>query len=175
MGNGIISCCDTAYKSKAGEFSISSPKTLKTPIETGNNSEMFPSLGSPPSSLNIPDLENRLELLQSLGCSKNLTLKVINSGNLPKGTTLSITPKGIEKGFRNANDGYTFFGCKKKQKGQVVNDYVIPIKQNELGDHHRGRHFMVFYQIEKDSYWIRDLSKGFGVFVRLDYALVSSK
>ena len=31
---------------------------------------------------------------------------------------------------------------------------------------------MIFFHLEKHSYWIRDLAKGYGVFVRLDYALL---
>ena len=31
---------------------------------------------------------------------------------------------------------------------------------------------MFYYNINKESYWVKDLSKGFGVFVKLDYALV---
>lgn len=53
----------------------------------------------------------------------------------------------------------------------MLNDLVIPI--NNASDCHQrdGRHFLIAYNIERDSYYLRDLGIGFGVFTRLDYAL----
>ena len=44
-----------------------------------------------------------------------LTLKVINSGNLPKGMALRINAQGLENGIRGERDGSTYFGCKKRE------------------------------------------------------------
>ena len=35
-----------------------------------------------------------------------------------------------------------------------------------------GRYFMIYYNIDKSSYWLKDLGKGPGVFIKLDYPLV---
>lgn len=61
-------------------------------------------------------------------------LAVINSGNLTKGTELHIFPEGIVDSLRMMRDGYTYFGCKKKNNGKVVNDFVIPVSEKSLSN-----------------------------------------
>lgn len=92
---------------------------------------------------------------------------MLNSGNIPKGTVLLLRPTGLEGGFRGESDGFTYFGVKKKDKGEVANDFVIPLETNQ-----RGQHFLVYFKTETNSYWIKDLAKGFGVFLKLDFPLV---
>lgn len=55
-----------------------------------------------------------------------------------------------------------------------MNDFAIPIKEAEMAERHFGRHFQIEYSHEKKKYYMRDLGKGFGVFVRIDYPQVHS-
>lgn len=85
----------------------------------------------------------------------------------------------MENSERNAKDGFVYFGCKKhgrkhhnELQGEIINDFVIPSKDKETERRHRGRHLQIEYNIEKSSYFIKDLGIGFGAFVRLDKPLV---
>ncbi len=104
-----------------------------------------------------------------------LTLKVISSHTIPLGETLTITAQGLRGGRRNARDGYTYFGCKKRgrtysreEKGEILNDYVIKARDKDLADRHRGRHFEISYCPKNSTYRIRDLGAGFGAFVKIE-------
>lgn len=85
---------------------------------------------------------------------------------------------GAENSLRGKKDGVTYFGCKKKIKagdtglGEIVNDIVIPNKDKETNDRHRGRHFQIEYCIDTNSYKIRDLGVGFGAFIKLEHPLL---
>lgn len=110
----------------------------------------------------------------------NATLKltVINTGNTEANSELEISQEGLKGTLRDANDGAVYFGCKKRAaqvdgvKGQVLNDFLLPVEDPELRSQHRGRHFMIFYDLTKSSYFIRDLAVGFGVFARLEFPIV---
>ncbi|CAG9322657.1 unnamed protein product [Blepharisma stoltei] len=172
MGNGIFGCCDAIAANRANEVSLFATKSKsnsRTSYQRPSN--LFSSI-IPNIDVDMSNIESRRIQLLTLTNAKSLQLKILNSGNLMKGSVLLFKATGLIGSLRNANDGFTFFGCKKKLKSKLVNDFVIPLKDREMEDHHRGRHFVIFYNIDKDSYWIRDLAKGFGVFVRLDYALV---
>lgn len=72
----------------------------------------------------------------------------------------------------------TYFGCKKKIKAvggglsEIVNDVVIPNKDKDTNDRHRGRHFQIEYSVDANSYKIRDLGVGFGAFIKLEHPLL---
>ena len=86
----------------------------------------------------------------------------------------------MEGSLRGKKDGVTYFGSKKKarpfgednQKPEIVNDYVIRNTDAEINNKHRGRHFQIEYCIDSNSYKMRDLGVGFGVFVRIDQPLI---
>ena len=117
----------------------------------------------------------RIKNLENLVKSASLKLKVINTGNLPKGTLFMIKAQGLENSLRISKDGYTYFGCKRKIDSLIVNDIVIPLKDRELTASQRGRTFVIYYKIESDSYWIKDLGKGYSAFVKITHATVSFK
>lgn len=153
MGTGVFSCCDAISATKATEFEVPSSKhnlTLKDPPLMSSN--FLPSYIQNHSEFVTPNLDEHVVLLQNLTSSKSLRLKVINSGNILKGTTLNIRATGLVGSKRNVSDGYTYFGTKKKMNNQVVNDFIIPLKDNESNDKHRGKQFVIYYRIDKDSY-----------------------
>ena len=71
-------------------------------------------------------------------------------------------------GFRGKRDGYTFIGCKKlSQNKEIINDFIIPSKDKETANRHRGKHLQIEYNIEQNNYQIKDLGVGYGAFVKL--------
>ena len=46
---------------------------------------------------------------------------------------------------------------------------IIPTK--ELSEKHRGRHFQIWYDLNSQTYKVKDLGIGCGVFLRLNLAL----
>lgn len=60
-----------------------------------------------------------------------------------------------------------------KREGQqsiIVNDFVIPSRNPQSAEQHRGRHFQIWFDIQEESlgYYIKDLGIGFGVFKKMD-------
>ena len=70
---------------------------------------------------------------------------------------------------RGKNDGCTILGAmKQSSRGDVYNDFVIQQDENDgIGD----RHMIIKYNMTDRQYYIRDLGKGSGTFVRLDVPL----
>ncbi|CAG9313681.1 unnamed protein product [Blepharisma stoltei] len=172
MGNNVFGCCDANSTNRNSEISLYAAKNKTNSRNSFQRpSDLFSSIISN-IDIDMSNIDAKKAQLQALTNGKALQLKVLNSENLTKGSILTFKPTGLVGSLRNAYDGFTFFGCKKKLKSQIVNDFVIPLKDREMEDNNRGRNFVIFYKIDKDSYWIRDLAKGFGVFVKLDYALI---
>ena len=171
MGNAVPNCCDTT-SSRLSELTLTSPKACyanEHPLDISQIENLPPPLNC---ALYEPtDIAKRLRTLQQLSKSSALELTVINEGNLPKHTRVVIGPQGMRDGLRQEADGCTYFGSKKKHYGKVVNDYVVPLPSAEDCDSHRGSHFLIHFNTDARSYWLRDLGKSFGVFLRLDYAL----
>jgi len=120
------------------------------------------------------------QLAETVHYAPLLKLKVISSSSLPKGTIININAQGVENSFRAAKDGITNFGCKKRPKRiskhirqtEILNDYILPAVNKEIGKKHRGKHFQIEYSITTNSYKIKDLGVGFGTFYKLDFPLV---
>ena len=165
MGGGC-SCCEFT-SSKTQEIAITSPKNKFSLI--GYNGILSPKYINPEIELMM-----RIKTLENLVKYSSLKLKVINPGNLPKGTTFMIKAQGLENSLRDSKDGYTYFGCKRKIDNLIVNDIVIPQKDRELTTSQRGRTFMIYYKIESDSYWIKDLGKGYSAFAKITHTTVIS-
>mmetsp|Transcript_16474 Transcript_16474/g.27971 ORF Transcript_16474/g.27971 Transcript_16474/m.27971 type:complete len:218 (+) Transcript_16474:820-1473(+) len=56
------------------------------------------------------------------------------------------------------------------QQSIVVNDFVIPSRNIQTAEQHRGRHFQIWFdtQPERLGFYIKDLGIGFGVFKKMD-------
>jgi len=57
---------------------------------------------------------------------------------------------------------------------RVVNDFVIPNKNPQTAEQHRGRHFQIQFDLNSYNYFIKDLGVGYGVFVRQEEPIVSA-
>lgn len=77
---------------------------------------------------------------------------------------------------RNENDGFVFFGCVNKDSApKEKNDFLMKLTGNdkeindevEIDDRSNGRHFQIWYRLSDDKYYIRDLGKGFGAFMKI--------
>jgi len=82
---------------------------------------------------------------------------------------MDINAQGLVGSLRGKNDGCTILGSlKNSAKGEVYNDFVIQQDENDgIGD----RHMIIKYNMADRQYYIRDLGKGSGTFVRLDVPL----
>ena len=71
----------------------------------------------------------------------------------------------------NSGDFTTYFGSydvNELMKNDVVetgklNDYILP-KSEGFGK----RHFMIYFSVEKNGYFIKDAGEGLGTFIRID-------
>ena len=145
------------------------------------NKEIIASHLRPPPKMTLETVPTSRSAIpaEEAKTAPKLKIKLVTStGNTPKGTELEINAQGLEGALRGAKDGITYFGCDRydRTKSEPVltqlNDFVIPIKEAEMADRHYGRHFQIEYDTARKKYFIRDLGKGFGVFVRIDYPQV---
>jgi hypothetical protein len=140
-----------------------------------------------------------------------LHLEVVSSATLQKGENITIDPLGLAGRYRSlraqndeeqnaevrlAPDSFTYFGSMpdleyedefdaNQTTTMIVNDFVIPPRNRENAEQHRGRHFQIWFDCGISSsyepqralsansgpgYYIRDLGIGFGVFKKIDVA-----
>ena len=148
MGNGAINCCEASSSTMLDEVTMLSPRNLKSPSKQKLINEV-----SCRKSLFIQEnCENRNGRSKFSHNSLVLQIKVVNSGPIQKDTRFSITPSGLENSKRNSEDGRVYFGCKRKENKAIVNDVVISVSDKAIEEHHRGRHFVIFYSIESNTY-----------------------
>ena len=165
--------CTPQYEITFQEFEY---KSRATPSPTVHQ-EIFKSFAvDADSQLSSQDTSRQIKLEQALNYAKRLKLQVVSSSTLKRNTEYTISPLGYEFSQRSAKDGVTYFGVKKKSRQEegniVINDIIIPLEDSEIAEQHRGQHFCVYYDIIRDSYFIRDLSVGFGSFIKLSGPLV---
>jgi hypothetical protein len=168
MGVGNVGCCDNSSALKNNEISVQS-----VTYREGNEDFVFFSntIQMPACTTEVQgfDTLKRMKKLKKLKSYYSLKLSIISP---QKQQELFVKPTGLIDSVRNFKDGYVFFGSKYKLDQVIVNDFKIPTKDKYKSKSVEGRHFMVFYKLETESYWIKDLNKGPGVFIKLDYPLV---
>ena len=138
-------------------------------IEISNLKDIPPISGISDSSYKDFSLERsrQQKLEKAIYYAKILNISILNPDI--KLRTIVINALGCENSLRNCKDGVTFFGSKKKEisSGQIINDVVLPFVSKDLAKNYRGKHFQIFYELSKDSYYIKDLKLGFGTFYKL--------
>eukprot|EP00347_Sterkiella_histriomuscorum_P020525 403337469 len=98
-----------------------------------------------------------------------LQIMVVEGLAVDKNTLLKINACGLIASKRNKSDGCTIIGSQEANKnGEVLNDFVIPSTDVGIGK----RHFIIKYNLDNKSYYLRDLGDGSGTFVRLDVPLI---
>jgi hypothetical protein len=159
MGSIPCGCCESST-SKTTEIHILSPKSRFS----------FFSFG-PFSSRKVQntedELEYRVKLLKIIKSTKTLKIKVINDGSLPKGTAFIIRPSGLETSVRDKKDGFVYFGCSGRLSSGGLNDICVPISDLNVDLSEQIQSFMIYFNIDRNSYSIKDLGKGSGPYIKV--------
>lgn len=125
-------------------------------------------------NLDSSNLQYRIKRLERVALTApTLKLRILSSTTLSKNTVITINPLGCEKSLRTTKDGVAYFGCKKRLKShdlsdEILNDFVIPSSDKSIAEKHRGRHFMIYYNLDEGVYMIQDLALGLGTFVKIE-------
>jgi len=180
--NSVKACCNGKFYAPQSEVLVESEKPVhqESGGVTYRNSEMQKDVSLVRDSLYdsvYKDLSfdtSRVQKLEkAVHYGKLLRLKVLSSSTLEKGHIFTINPLGHDASSREKKDGFVYFGCKKRsreetgEKGEIVNDIVIPSLDKVLAEKHRGQHFCISYDLYGDCYFIKDLAIGFGTFVKI--------
>ena len=101
--------------------------------------------------------------------SKKLMLEIMSFDTTEKFINIEIDPFGYVNSKREKKDGITYFGYEvQKGVGNFEVDYVL--KNNDsyyYDDAFNGRHFMIKFNPDDLNYYIKDLGRGFGTFVKI--------
>lgn len=98
----------------------------------------------------------------------------MNSSILEPDTKFVFSHLGLKnhRPLREKNDGLTFFGSNaistKENENPFALDFIIPVEKNKMDDRVIGRHFVIAYSIEFKHYFIKDLGKGLGTFLKME-------
>ena len=106
------------------------------------------------ASVDLPRLQ------QVVDSAPVLHLKVLSSNSLSRDSVISLTALGYPYSPRHASDGHTYFGCVSNNESQL--DFFIP------DGHTAGQHFLIYFDLVKEAYFISDLGVGFGTFLKID-------
>ena len=97
--------------------------------------------------------------------SKKLFLEIMASDISEKFVTIEIDPYGYTESKRTKKDGITYFGY---MNGDLGIDYQLKNADSfSYEDTFNGRHFMIKFNPNDLNYYIKDLGKGFGTFIKI--------
>ena len=105
-----------------------------------------------------------------LNKSKCLILDVISSNN-EKISNIQIDPFGCIFSQRKFKDGITYFGYDKNISNDEENeelDVLIKPTEDVKNEQFYGRHFQIKFNVDDLNYYLKDLGKGLGAFVKID-------
>ena len=129
------------------------------PTEEINNNQIIEENSSNTNTNNLsnfqrnPLITQNIEKITDIEVQSSKILELIDiDGNAIQEKRLLINASGLIKGgFRNANDGFTFFGLSKKSRGVIViNDYVLNINSK----YNIGTVFKIFYNRTDKKYYL---------------------
>lgn len=120
--------------------------------------------------------ERRKKLRDLSESGPKLTLEVVNKVTLPLGTKIEINSTGLEN-FSKRQDGLVYFGCQKESNENIEevclflfqeNDFVFNLNEQDTDEERcYGRHFQIRFDSSVLKYFIKDLGKGFGAFMKI--------
>ena len=97
--------------------------------------------------------------------SKKLILEIVTSDNIDeKFIQIEIDPLGYTNSKRQ-KDGITYFGYQNEEDFKI--DYILRYSDNFDNDNFNGRHFMIKFNPDDLNYYIKDLGKGCGTFIKI--------
>ena len=99
--------------------------------------------------------------------SKKLILEIMSSDEAEKFITIEINPFGYVNSKRIKKDGITYFGYDTGE-GQYQVDFILKSNDNYYyDDAFNGRHFMIKFNPNDLTYYLKDLGRGFGTFIKI--------
>lgn len=118
--------------------------------------------------------------------AKFLELTIINSPlSSATGTTILINSEGIMNGsMRNKKDSFTYFGFISDLNNPAIEeddmiDYQLPKKINTYrseitpeDNKNEGRFFQIHYKEDLKGFYLKDLGKGLGTFIKIKDSLL---
>ena len=108
------------------------------------------------------DLEKIKKVYSS---SKKLILEIMSNDISEKFVSIEIDPYGYTNSRREKKDGITYFGY---QSEDLVVDYQLKNGDRFFQeDNFSGRHFMIKFNPDDLNYYVKDLGKGFGTFIKI--------
>jgi hypothetical protein len=102
--------------------------------------------------------------------SKKLMLEIMSFENSEKIRNIEIDPYGYTNSKRKIKDGITYFGYEVQQDaGNFEVDFVMQNcdNNNYYEDAFSGRHFMISFNPDDLNYYIKDMGRGFGTFIKM--------
>lgn len=123
--------------------------------------------------LQLSPEERKLKLADAEDLSPKLHLEISSKFNFSEGFSALITSVGIKGSLRKAGDGVTYFGSVNKESSfNELNDFLIAMPDSDKDDRNLGRHFQIYYSLAETKYYIRDLGRGFGAFMKIGTSYV---
>jgi pSer/pThr/pTyr-binding forkhead associated (FHA) protein len=99
--------------------------------------------------------------------AKKLILEIMSSDETEKFITIEINPLGYVNSKRIKKDGITYFGYDTGE-GQYQVDFILKSNDNYYyDDAFNGRHFMIKFNPNDLNYYLKDLGRGFGTFIKI--------
>ena len=110
---------------------------------------------------------NKIKKVYSL--SKKLRLEIMTFDTSEKFINIEIDPFGYVNSKREKKDGITYFGYNvEKDGGNIPIDYALKNNDNYFyEDSFNGRHFMIKFNPDDLNYYVKDLGRGFGTFIKI--------
>ena len=113
---------------------------------------------------------DKIKINEALNKPKFLILDVISSNN-EKISNIQIDSFGCIFSQRKFKDGITYFGYNKNISNDDENDELdVFIKPTEdvQNEQFYGRHFQIKFNTDDLNYYLKDLGKGLGAFVKIE-------
>ncbi len=122
---------------------------------------------------NEQTLIDTIKIKKVFGKSKTLILEIMtNDSSSEKYSKIEINPFGYINSKRKNKDGITYFGNSLEKGNRMGDNIDVEIKNNENyydyeDDGLYGRHFMIKFNPDDLNYYIKDLGKGTGTFIKI--------
>lgn len=109
------------------------------------------------------------------GCKKSVKRLTKENTSSPQHQFKLASGTSLEKGHSHplgATGTSNEDGVQEVWEKEIINDFVIPTKNEDEKEKHRGRQFQIAFDIDTYTYKIKDLGIGYGAFVKLARPLV---
>ena len=121
---------------------------------------------------NDKTLIDTIKLKRVFGKSQKLILEIMCNNNIinDKYHAIEINPYGYVNSKREKKDGITYFGNCLNQDENIYGEIDYLINNDENNDEDNGNYgklFMIKFNPDDLNYYIKDLGKGFGTFIKI--------